>query len=94
VVSETLAEMQAAMRRIEVTLRRRIVLCAPDTEARLQAAVDAYSLGGLVTVRASEHVPEGTAYVINCPEGDQDEDDATAAGGFLKIVGIGDPEEG
>jgi hypothetical protein len=94
VVSATLAEMQAALRRIEAAQRRRIVLCTPDTEARLQAAVDFYGLSGKVTVRTSEHVPEGTAYVINCPEGDQDEDDATAAGGFLKIVGIGDSEEG
>jgi hypothetical protein len=94
VVSGTLAEMQAALRRIEAARRRRIVLCTPDTEARLEAAVDFYGLSGLVTVRASEHVPEGTAYVINCPEDDQDEDDATAAGGYVKITGIGDPEEG
>jgi hypothetical protein len=80
--------MAAAMRRIEAAQRRRILLCTPDVEARMTAAVDFYSLGGLVTVRASEHVPEGTAYVIDCPEGDQDEDDATAAG-FLKIVGLG-----
>jgi hypothetical protein len=81
--------MAAAMRRIEAAQRRRILLCTPDTEARMTAAVDFYSLGGLVTVRASEHVPEGTAYVIDCPEVATEDDDALAAR-FRKIVGIGD----
>jgi hypothetical protein len=29
-----------------------------------------YGLSDLLTVRASEHVPEGAAYILDAPEGD------------------------
>jgi hypothetical protein len=62
--------MLDALRRIEAARRRRIVLCPPDTEDRLRAVVAFYGLSDLLTVRASEHVPEGAAYILDAPEGD------------------------
>jgi hypothetical protein len=72
-----LADIQAAMRAIEDA--RRTVLCTPDMEARVQTVVDSFGWGGLVHVRTSPHVPEGTAYIIDAP-----------SKSIRKIVGIGD----
>jgi hypothetical protein len=58
-----LAEMVAAYKRLDEA--RRIVLCPPDMEARAKAAVDSFAWAGLIDVQASEHVPEGVAYVIS-----------------------------
>jgi hypothetical protein len=72
-----LADMVAAYKRLDAA--RRIVLCTPDMEARVQTVVDSFGWGGLIHVRTSEHVPEGTAYVIDEP-----------SKSILKIVAIGD----
>jgi hypothetical protein len=55
--------MAAAYKRLDAA--RRIVLCPPDMEARAKAVVDGFAWGGLIDVQASEHVPEGFAYVVS-----------------------------